>query len=359
MKRLFLAIAALMSISLSAQNVTLDTDWCNAIEQVLADYGVHARVTSDITNGKTLHVNADGATRRYSLVSQFDRPDYSSPICIVADPLEFRFPHNNVDRSSRAWLGPRSLSYVPEEVFFQPADIESLELAIRRAVGSTPRISLIDSNYGSTAGNNGALTYVLRGTIVTAQRGESYAKPAPPKEGEKAPAKPQPNARKVERRFAYARVNLELIDYFTGVVVWNSDFAYDDNSSFSSSNPMENVVSHIARAVSQSLEKRFPSVAPRAAVAGHVLRAATVKKNKAETVFIDLGAAHELRKGDLLTVYLSTEVDAHAGATQIGTLTVSEVQGATLTLCKVKKGEKEIFEAISAGNALIVEGNLD
>ena len=45
----------------------------------------------------------------------------------------------------------------------------------------------------------------------------------------------------------------------------------------------------------------------------------------------------------------------NSGATPIGTLTVSEVQGNTLSLCKVKKGEEEIYANMQKGATLTVQ----
>ena len=77
-------------------------------------------------------------------------------------------------------------------------------------------------------------------------------------------------------------------------------------------------------------------------------------QDKAETVYVNLGSNHEVRAGDTFTVYAPVAIGNNSGSTSIGTLTVDEVQGGTLSLCKVKKGGKEILTAIQQGATLIV-----
>ena len=91
------------------------------------------------------------------------------------------------------------------------------------------------------------------------------------------------------------------------------------------------------------------------AVQGSILSVAEQKKERAKQVYIDLGFANEVRQGDTFTVYAPVSQGGNSGTTPIGTLTVSEVQGNTLSLCKVKKGEEEIYANIQKGATLTVQ----
>lgn len=396
-KSLFtIALASMMAIPASAQLVNTDAEWCDLMEQALQGQGVNAQVRCDMQNGqRVLHVTAAGRTSNYIVPSSTLVPDYSTPVYIVVDdvelPADFYVGGNRRDGrygdqrgtprgDSRRWMGPYSSTRMPEEVYCVPADVDLLVNAMRSAIGKVQRVNIVDGQYASNALREGASLYVLRTNIVALQRGEEYAKEPAPKgdggnragagsggsrpgagPGAGRPDAPNPNApaRKLERKYAYGALHLEMVDYTTGVVVWNCDIRDDDNTTFSSTNPMENVISHLCRDLSNGLSNLYPAVAPRPAVAGNVLQAAEEAKNKTHTLYVGLGAVQQLRKSDVLTVYVVTSVAGRVGREQIGTVSVVDVQGPELSLCKVKKGEKEIYNALHSGASLVVEGTLD
>lgn len=390
-KSLFtIALASMMAIPASAQLVNTDAEWCDLMEQALQGQGVNAQVRCDMQNGqRVLHVTAAGRTSNYIVPSSTLVPDYSTPVYIVVDdvelPADFYVGGNRRDGrygdqrgtprgDSRRWMGPYSSTRMPEEVYCVPADVDLLVNAMRSAIGKVQRVNIVDGQYANNALREGASLYVLRTNIVALQRGEEYAKEPAPKSDGKAPggnspvgnrpgtkpgANPNAPARKLERKYAYGALHLEIVDYSTGVVVWNCDIRDDDNTTFSSTNPMENVISHLCRDLSNGLSNLYPAVAPRPAVAGNVLQAAEEAKNKTHTLYVGLGAVQQLRKSDVLTVYVVTSVAGRVGREQIGTVSVVDVQGPELSLCKVKKGEKEIYNALHSGASLVVEGALD
>ena len=85
-----------------------------------------------------------------------------------------------------------------------------------------------------------------------------------------------------------------------------------------------------------------------------VLKVETVKKDKAQTVYIDLGNAQGVTDGQRFNVFLETDIAGEIGRTEIGALSAKEVVSAQRTLCKVTKGGKEIQEAFQKGQKLIV-----
>lgn len=347
------ALLALCPFGAFAQMPTSDAAWCRVLEHALADRGVVANVRADVASGqKVLHVTAEGFTAQYIVpTGQAAGRDYSSPVCLIVDNLTFAPPRR--EGGTRQWLGDSFMSRIPEEVFSNPADGDALQAALRTSLAEVKRVQLIDGEFADRIGDDADL-YILKGTIVSAQRGETYAAAAPPPAGpERGGMKPAP--RKVERKFAHARLHLEMTDYRTGAIVWSQDYSANDNTATLSSDPMADVIRSISRSVKGDFAKLLPTEAPRPAVCGNVLRVDEVKKDKAESLFIDLGHDQEVRKGDTFNVFLTTNVEGHTGQTPIGHVTVTEVQGPTLTLCNIKKGGKEILAAIQAGTPLVVE----
>lgn len=346
--------AALTTLTAMAQVATPDAAWCDIIEQVLSDQGVQANVRSDL-NGpqKVLHVTVGNNTNRYVVPSTANQQDYSSPVYIIVDAFnypEISFNFGNMGRGNgRMWMGSRTTSYMPDEVFSLPADVENLQAIIRTAVSQTRRVTLVDGEFTSQAINSGVPLLVMKGTIIATQRGEKF-KPMPANQ-KPAGRTPPPT---IDRTMAYAKVHIELTDYRTGEIVWSTDLSKEDYTISSYSDPMESVFKYIANSITNRLSSLYPSVAPRSSVYGSVLSLAEAKKDKAQSVHINLGTSNEVQRGDTFTVYESVNISNTGGATSIGTLTVEEVQGANLSLCKVKKGNREILSALQAGKTLTV-----
>lgn len=378
-KTLLFLIAGAAALGASAQLSTTDAQWCDVMEKALADQGVEAQVRCDRRGSdRVLHVTAKGRTHNYTVPSRTGLPDYSSPVYIVAHDFmvrpqqrgDFRpDPRTGYCGDIRQWLGPHSSTYSPEAVFLVTADYENLETALRTALMRVNRVQLVDAMHvGSDAHFDGPL-YNLRATIVALQRGESYVKEKAPEKDEPAAGHGQPGrpgsrsmpyeGRRVDRKFAYAKVHFELTDAATGIIVWSDDISSEDYTSFALTNPMENVINHMSRSLTERFLRLCPSVAPRAAVSGLVLRADDESKNKTHTLFINLGTAQQLRKGDVLSVYVTKSVDNYGGRELLGTISVTDVQGPELSYCKVKKGEREIYAALQTGASLVVAAALD
>lgn len=376
-KTLLTVMASVAALGASAQLSTTDAQWCDVMEKVFADQGVQVQVRCDRRGAeRVLHVTAKGRTRNYTVPSRTGLPDYSSPVYIVVQdfdvrPQHFDFrpdPRTGYCGDIRQWMGPHTALYKPEAVFLMPADYELLETALRSAFMNVSRVRLVDAQHANgTAQFDGPL-YLLRTTVVALQRGESYVKEKTPEEGAPKAGKPQSrpggrpmpfDGRRVDRKFAYGKVHLELTDAASGLIVWSDDISDDDYTTFASTNPMENVVAHMARSLTERMQRLCPSVAPRAAVSGFVVKTDDEAKNKTHTLYINLGTAQELRKGDVLNVYALKTVGNYSGRELVGSVSVADVQGPELSYCKVKKGERDIFAAIQTGATLVVEGDLD
>lgn len=88
---------------------------------------------------------------------------------------------------------------------------------------------------------------------------------------------------------------------------------------------------------------------------GTILEIAVEKRDKAEEVYISLGAAHGVGPDAWFSVCVARTVAGRQSLKEIGRLKVKDVEGDDLTLCEVKKGEKEILAAFKGGQELVVK----
>lgn len=77
-------------------------------------------------------------------------------------------------------------------------------------------------------------------------------------------------------------------------------------------------------------------------------------KKGAKTVYITLGYDAGISKGQIFEVYTEAEVAGEKIVKKIGEVKADEVLSSTLTLCKVKSGEKEIYEAFIEEKTMVV-----
>lgn len=74
----------------------------------------------------------------------------------------------------------------------------------------------------------------------------------------------------------------------------------------------------------------------------------------AKSLYITLGSGAGISAGQIFEVYTEAEVAGEKVVKKIGEVKAEEVLSATLTLCKVKNGEKEIYEAFIAEKTMVV-----
>lgn len=379
MKKSLLTLLALplACASLSAQNS--GAIWSQTIERALGAHGIEAAAVADIKNGEeTLNLTIDGKTVCEPVRATGAVSDYSSTVYVIIDGIESRMrymgpvvgtinqqmrPAANTSRASRQsvpvrmtpgqinydpareWHS-RSSSYKPDDVFEDLRDLDLLEVLLEESIGRAYRVKLIDPAYVSSIPAEEKL-YLLRVRVIDLQRGLVFEKPA---EGQPAP--PQP---KISKKLAYANVSIQLVDDTDGHVAWQGNIDDNDYTGSMSTDPMENVLKTIGGRLTRVLDELFPHVAPRPSAEGVVTAVASEKKEKVTAVYVDMGTDQMLKSGDSLVIYLQKNVGGNIGITQIGTASVSEVQGPTLSLCKIKKGEKDIYSALQAGDVLVVK----
>ncbi len=90
-------------------------------------------------------------------------------------------------------------------------------------------------------------------------------------------------------------------------------------------------------------------------VQGTILEVAAEKKGEAKEVYISIGSAHGVGDGAFFSACIERQVAGRTSQKEIGQLKVKNVEGDDLTLCEVKKGGKEIKEAIDAGQTIVVK----
>ena len=341
LKRTLLA-TFVMGTSLTAfsqSRASGDADWCHVIERILSDNGVAASAVCDMQNGqRTVHLTIGDQMRRYAVAAQGQRSDYSSPVQVIIDEPVWKTPARR--GAVQRWHGNKS--YKADEVYEEERDYTSLYESLKQAVRGVARIQVIDADFaeGQQYGVDDA-PLVLRTSIIDLQRAYEFEKPKEEGAGRRG------NER-INQYLAYAEVGLSLVNSVTGEIVWNTTASKSDRVGTTFSDPMNYCIKDVCNAVVTKLKNMYPSQAPRRSVKGDIIESGEVnaKKEKVEQVYINLGSGQEISKGDTFDVLLDQEVAGQQGSVVIGSVQVQEVRGAGLSLCKVKKGEKEIYQAI-------------
>lgn len=90
---------------------------------------------------------------------------------------------------------------------------------------------------------------------------------------------------------------------------------------------------------------------------GRVLRIETVnkKRDKAETVVINLGTSHGIKKGQRMTVFAEINIAGEVGQKEIGTLNANEVVAPGRTICKVSSGGDQLLKAINNKQKVLIK----
>ncbi len=87
---------------------------------------------------------------------------------------------------------------------------------------------------------------------------------------------------------------------------------------------------------------------------GTILQVESVKKDKAQTVYIDMGSLQGIMENQRFDVYVETDIAGEKGRTEVGALIAKTVLSEQRTLCKVTKGGKEINDAMSGNKKLVI-----
>ena len=147
--------------------------------------------------------------------------------------------------------------------------------------------------------------------------------------------------------------SLKIIDVTTGTLAGTE--VYNHGSallSFSSADTREKAIANIMGSVKKDIEK---FVDKHFALEGTILEINTEKKGEATEVYIDLGSNHGIQKGQDLKVFIVRQIAGKTSNKEIGELRAETVEGDEITLCKVRKGGKEIKAAVGEGQTIIIK----
>lgn len=146
---------------------------------------------------------------------------------------------------------------------------------------------------------------------------------------------------------------LKLVDPKTGKLVGTKSFQHGGAIAdvATGSTPDEAIADASAKAVKavrEFIDENFK-------VQGTILEISEVKKDKAKKVYISLGSDNGVSEGTYFAVFVLRKVAGRDSRKEIGRLAVETVEGGDLSLCDVKKGDKEIKQAMDAGQDIIIE----
>lgn len=87
---------------------------------------------------------------------------------------------------------------------------------------------------------------------------------------------------------------------------------------------------------------------------GTIVQIESVKKDKAETVYIDLGTNRGIKPDQKFIVYIETDIAGEISLKEVGRLNAKEVVSGKRTLCKVSKGGDLVLKASNNNQKLVV-----
>lgn len=103
---------------------------------------------------------------------------------------------------------------------------------------------------------------------------------------------------------------------------------------------------------SNAIDRLLENIAP---LYGHILEISKLKKDEAKEVYIDLGTLHGIDTETWFSIKVSRQIAGRTADKEIGLLKVSTVEGENISLCKVKKGGKELKAAMDQGVTITLQ----
>lgn len=87
-------------------------------------------------------------------------------------------------------------------------------------------------------------------------------------------------------------------------------------------------------------------------VYGSILREVNVHRNRAKSVYVNLGYTDPVKEGLRLDVLESGRIEDNHTEQKIGEVRINKIMGPKISLCKVTKGEEDIHRALAEGKTL-------
>lgn len=145
-------------------------------------------------------------------------------------------------------------------------------------------------------------------------------------------------------------VTVNLKDPADGSVVDSRTFTISDSDLYwmsSGEKAMTNALERLSSKVADYYNHLFP-------LSASIIEKGESKKNKQKDVYIDLGAADGVYKGQQFDVLTVKTIAGKEARTVIGRLKIEEVEGDEISLCKVTKGSDKIKTALDEGQNLLI-----
>lgn len=143
-------------------------------------------------------------------------------------------------------------------------------------------------------------------------------------------------------------LRLDLIRTSDGVTISTRNYEETGSSSgrdASQYGALENAVITVPYQMSIFVENYFK-------VYGSIIRMAATGKDRAKTVYVNLGYDDPIKEGVRMNVMEDGTLDGNFIERKIGEVRIKDILGPKVSLCKVNKGEKEVYEALQAGKTL-------
>ncbi|MEG1580744.1 MAG: hypothetical protein RR386_05745 [Bacteroidaceae bacterium] len=146
--------------------------------------------------------------------------------------------------------------------------------------------------------------------------------------------------------------SLKIIDSENGTLIGTKTFKHGEGLTdiCTGSTPDEAISKASAKAVKavhEFIDENFK-------VEGVILEISAEKKGEAKELYINLGSAAGVSENTYFAVFVSRQIAGKDSRKEIGRLKVKAVEGEEISLCEVKKGGKEIQDAITAKQTVVI-----
>ena len=152
---------------------------------------------------------------------------------------------------------------------------------------------------------------------------------------------------------------LKAIDPATGVTI-HSDSYKQPNGGPIGIGPLlvlsEATPDQAIMKVSSFVTKDIPSFVDHAfPVRASILEPKDIKKDEIKSAYISVGDDAGVKKGNKFFILVERQVAGRISQSQIGEMEVEAVEGADISVAKVKKGGKELKQALDAGQTVVLK----
>ena len=146
---------------------------------------------------------------------------------------------------------------------------------------------------------------------------------------------------------------LKVINPSNGKLVSTKNFKHGDGILNSVTGDTEDeAVSKVCRQAVKTMRELVESAFR---IEGFVLEISESKKDEAKELYISIGSDNGVGPDAYFDACIEREIAGRKSNKVIGFLKVKNVEGGDLTLCEVKKGGKEIKQAIDGGQKVVVK----